>query len=477
VNAYPGVFVRPRRSRDRARVSGTTWILSLGLALALGLFAGSRPVLAAASVIGIAFAAVVLANITAGLMVFTVVTFLESLPTIQGGPSLAKLFGLFLVAGWAVALVYDTPGSRSSRDFVRFSPALVCSLVLFLAWVVFSFLWAENVGIAQGAFFRYALNFTLFPIVFAAIREQRHVVWLYAVFVAGGLITSAVGALAPQAAGNVGERLGGAGVNPNELGGLAATAAVMAAVLACTRGLSVPARITALVASFLSAISLIMTETRGAVVGLAAAMVAAPFLAGRGRRLAAAGAVTVLALGLVFWLSAFAPQNAVKRITDFGPSGSGRSDLWTIGLRMVEDKPVTGVGAGNFPVSSVHYLLEPGTIVRDEFIVDVPKETHNIFLQVLSELGVVGLALFLAIVAYCMASALDAARAFARARAHVMEMLSRGIVLGLVALLIASAFTTELYSKQLYLLLATGPALRAMARRRETEARAVDTRL
>jgi len=69
------------------------------------------------------------------------------------------------------------------------------------------------------------------------------------------------------------------------------------------------------------------------------------------------------------------------------------------------------------------------------------------------------------------------ARAFARAGAHVMEMLSRGTVLGLVALLVASAFTTELYSKQLYLLLATGPALRAMARWRETEALAVDTRL
>jgi O-antigen ligase len=144
---------------------------------------------------------------------------------------------------------------------------------------------------------------------------------------------------------------------------------------------------------------------------------------------------------------------------------------------MVEHKPATGVGAGNFPVSSVHYLLEPGTIVRDDFIVDVPKETHNIFLQVLSELGIVGLVLFLAIVGYCMASALDAARAFARASAHVMEMLSRGIVLGLVALLVASAFTTELYSKQLYLLLATGPALRAMARRREREVLAADAGL
>jgi O-antigen ligase len=464
VNASPAAFARPRR-RD-ARISGRAWILALGIALVLGLAAGANAGLPAPAVVGVALVAVVLANLTAGLMVFVVIAFLESLSTVQGGPSLAKLFGLFLVVGWAVAVAFGRPGEHSSRDFVSSAPALVWPLMLFLAWVVFSFLWAEDAGVAQETFLRYALNFGLFPIVFAAIREQRHVVWLYAVFVAGGLITSAVGVLSPRAAGgNVGERLGGVGVNPNELGGLAATAAVMAAVLTCNRGLSAPARVTALVASFLSAISMIMTETRGAVVGLAAAMVAAPLLAGPRRRLAAMGVVSVALLSLVLWLSAFAPRSAVDRLTHFGSSGTGRSDLWTIGLRMVDDKPVTGVGAGNFPVSSIHYLIQPGAIVRDEFIVDVPKETHNIYLQVLAELGIVGLALFLAIVAYCIASALRAARAFRRAGAEAMELMARGIILALIALLGASAFTTELYSKQLYLLLAVGPALLAIARR------------
>ena len=52
---------------------------------------------------------------------------------------------------------------------------------------------------------------------------------------------------------------------------------------------------------------------------------------------------------------------------------------------MVQDKPVAGVGAGNFPVSSIHYLLRPGKTQRDEIIVDKQKVAHNIYLTVLSE--------------------------------------------------------------------------------------------
>jgi hypothetical protein len=40
----------------------------------------------------------------------------------------------------------------------------------------------------------------------------------------------------------------------------------------------------------------------------------------------------------------------------------------------------------------------------------------------------------------------------------------------MIALLVASAFTTEVYSKQLYILLATGPALLGIARRRQADA-------
>ena len=94
-----------------------------------------------------------------------------------------------------------------------------------------------------------------------------------------------------------------------------------------------------------------------------------------------------------------------------------------------------------------------------------PKVTHNIYLQVLAELGVIGLGLFLTIIAMCLICAIRAARRFARAGERKLDLLARGLFIGLTALVVADFFSSEVYSKQLYLLLATGPALFAIAGR------------
>ncbi len=58
--------------------------------------------------------------------------------------------------------------------------------------------------------------------------------------------------------------------------------------------------------------------------------------------------------------------------------------------RSVEANPAEGLGAGNFAVSSKHYLLEPGALARSDEIIDEPKVAHNSYLGVLAELGMVG---------------------------------------------------------------------------------------
>ena len=91
----------------------------MGMAACFGLVAGVAPLLAIALIVGLATLALLLANVTAGVVIFTVVAFLESLPTIPGAPSIAKLVGLFLVAGWLGAVVFRRldDGQTSSRGF------------------------------------------------------------------------------------------------------------------------------------------------------------------------------------------------------------------------------------------------------------------------------------------------------------------------------------------------------------------------
>jgi O-antigen ligase len=171
-------------------------------------------------------------------------------------------------------------------------------------------------------------------------------------------------------------------------------------------------------------------------------------------------AVTVGYFGL------YAPTAARERVTTF-EGGTGRTDIWTVGWRMVQANPVLGVGAGNFQVASVHYLIEPGVLLRDDLILDNPKVAHNIYLQELAELGIVGGSLFLMIIVMSLACALKAARRFEELGDRDSEVLARGVFVALCGILTAQFFASEVFSKQLWLLLGLAPAMLGIANRQQ----------
>jgi putative inorganic carbon (hco3(-)) transporter len=275
-----------------------------------------------------------------------------------------------------------------------------------------------------------------------------------------------VGLIDPSGDPRLAGRLGGAGVHPNQLGSYLIVAIVFAATFFGTRRWQPIARAAALTAACVATVSLFMTLSRGALVGLAAALLVALFAVGRGRRAAALVLAVVAIVGTGAWYTMLAPADAVDRLTHpERAGGSGRNELWQVGWRMANDHPIQGVGAGNYPISSVHYLLRPGSTQRDDFIVVKQEPVHNIYLAVLSELGIIGLVLFLSILASCLRCTLLAARSFARQGDVTMELLARALFISLAGLLAADFFSSALYSKQLWLLLAAAPALLAVAER------------
>jgi O-antigen ligase len=209
-------------------------------------------------------------------------------------------------------------------------------------------------------------------------------------------------------------------------------------------------------------LALFLTVSRGGLVALAAVLIAGVAVAGNARKTAAL-VVAVAVLGATFYFVALAPPEARDRIVT-SDGGTGREDIWKVGWRMVEANPVVGVGAGNFATSSVHYLLEPGVILRPDFIVDDPKVAHNTYLEVLAELGVVGLALFLIVLGYSLVTALRAARTFQRVGDRELDIVARAVFVALVGLLTAAFFGSREFSNQLWLLLSLGPALQGVAR-------------
>jgi O-antigen ligase len=215
------------------------------------------------------------------------------------------------------------------------------------------------------------------------------------------------------------------------------------------------------------------TFSRGGLISLGVVLLVGCVYAGRARPAFVALVVAVTLIGAVFLGND--ASGAVQRLTS--TNTSGRSDIWKIGLRMVRANPVVGVGSGNYTVAERHYLLTaPGAIQRGDLIVTTPLPAHNIYLHVLAEMGIVGLALFLSILWLSIRSAVKAVGIFRDTGQRSLEILGRSLVVALAGILAADFFVSDQYSKQLWLLLAMGPALLAIARRSGSSAPAVADR-
>jgi O-antigen ligase len=427
-----------------------------GSAVLVGALAGYEPRLALGLAIGLVFVAVTLTNLTAGVCVFAVLTFIdEAVPS--GGLPLTRLLGMLLILSWLAAVTVGE--SRGRRLFE--SNGLLFLILLFLFWVTLSALWAADSGEAVAAATRYAPNALLFLVVYAAVRTRTQAMWIIGALLAGALIAAALGVVSPVA-GEVEGRLSGAFGNANETGAALAVGVALAAGLAVALRGHPALQLATAIGVPLCMLALFLTVSRGGIVALAAILVAGVFVAGprRGAVLAAAALGAVMA---VVYFGAFAGEQAREHLFQ-SDGGTGRTDIWKVGWRMVEANPALGVGAGNFQNSSVHYLLEPGAIERADFIVDDPKVAHNTYLGVLAELGVVGLALFLAIIGASIAALWKAAQTFGAGGDREMDLLSRAVLIALIGFLTAAFFGSREVSNQLWLLLALGPALLGLAR-------------
>lgn len=98
--------------------------------------------------------------------------------------------------------------------------------------------------------------------------------------------------------------------------------------------------------------------------------------------------------------------NRVRSIVDFGEtSNSARLEIWSATLRSIADRPLLGVGVGNFPTVLDQHII----------LAKAGSSAHNLWLHVAAEIGLAGLAAFLWI---WYAAYRSAVRIFASASAH-----------------------------------------------------------
>lgn len=459
------------RLPEARQVAGACLLL---LAVAIGALAGLDPKFAIAAALGLAFVTVAIAELPAGVAIFGLIAYLELAPAV-GGPllSFSKLAGLTLAISW-LAVVAGDPG-RDRLIFAR-QPALIGIALLFVTWALISMAWAEDVGEATNSAQRYALNVLLIPIVYTALSKPKHVRWLTTALVVGAAAAAAYGLSAVPSAAEAAEsataagdlnRIAGTIGDPNLLASVLIVGMILALALTLDVKRAAPGRILFLGAAALCFVAIVATVSRGGIIAMGAALIAMVVFGGRrrGRALVLALVFATFAVG---YFSTFATDTQVQRL-ETADGGSGRTDIWKVGWRMVEANPGHGVGAGNFNVASIHYLLvEPGAVARSGFIVDQPAVAHNVYLEILAELGIPGLTMFLLIALIAVAAAVRAANVFASCGEDGLELIARAVAISLCSILAADFFLAAEYGKLLWLLIGLGPALLGVARRLES---------
>jgi O-antigen ligase len=457
------------------RLPSVDWRLPFavaGVSILVGLLAGINPELAIAASLAIGFALIVIADLAVGLALFTTLSLLE---VFQAGSllSVGKIGGVFLALAW-LARVVTRQDSKS--DFLAVHPGMTAVISAFLGWTLLSAVWAESPSLVIGSFGRYLLNAILFLIVFTAVRTRRQAVMVAAAFVIGGLATSVYGLATGPGGPTVTSdaRLAGSGVEQGELAAVLIAGIALSAGVAGNLRRNPGLRLATVGAGALCLLGLFLTVSRGGLLGLGLALIAALFFSGRWRTRVAV-VVALIAVTTVYYFAALAPQASRDRITQTTSGQTrlqeGRTTLWKVAERMAKANLIKGVGAGNFRVVSVHYLLEPGALARSDQIISQPLVAHNTFLEILAEEGIVGLSLFVSIVLFSLVCTFRATKEFVRKRDVRGEVLARTLLIGLVGVIVADTFLSQEYNKQLWLLLALGPALLSVARtERMTEA-------
>jgi O-antigen ligase len=431
------------------------------LGMVLGAVAVLSPVAAIAFVVGAVYAVIAFSNLAAGVVVFILLSFLERLPGFHGSNVTAiKGAAAILLLAWLAEIA----ASRGRVPLLpREHPVIAYGAVALILVAAASVLWATDETTAQSSALRLAQGPLVLAIIFSGLREPRHLRWALGAYVAGAVVTASMGFFWTRSdTADLGRLSGGIG-DPNELAA-ALLPAIPVALFAMATVRSLFVRWALVVCVLLSTAAIFMTGSRGGLIGMAVMFTAAFALAGPLRQQVLAGGLAVIAVAFTYY-TLFAPPEVLGRITSFtAEGGSGRTDIWSIALQMFRDHPVFGIGAGNFPILEPSYALVSINLPSVQVVFDDPHVVHNTYLHVLVELGIVGLACFGVFVVGVLAEGVRALSRFKRSGDRETEILARGLVIGVLAMLAAFTFLTAQFEKELWLLLGMTLALANLGR-------------
>jgi O-antigen ligase len=194
-----------------------------------------------------------------------------------------------------------------------------------------------------------------------------------------------------------------------------------------------------LLAIALMLIGMVKTGSRGGFLGLISI---GALIIMRGSAQARKYLLLTTAVGVILFVTAAPPAYWERINTIFNPEEdynltekAGRWQVWETGLRMIAERPLTGVGISCFPIAHGQYTGSKLHI-----------SPHNSFLQVAAELGIAGLALFIAIILTSLKTARRIYRLAREGHCANLLWLASAVEVSFTGFIISGSFLTHAYS-------------------------------
>jgi probable O-glycosylation ligase (exosortase A-associated) len=392
--------------------------------------------------------------------ILTAVGRVHQLFPVVGALRPAILTGLLAMALY----LFDRQDERQPRRVLLPTTKLVLT---FLLWTIASTAGAIVLGNSFDVVFGNLLKTVLMCLVLVgSVRGLRDVERLTMVY----LVAATIYAIVVVARFDLGEgsdwRLGRLYYyDANDLATYLVTAMPLGVYFLLT-GRRAVGRVLAAGALAILTVAFVRTGSRGGFIALIAVIV---FIMLRysaislGRRLSAAVLVTLILLGTAssrYWeqMTTIASDADYNRTEE-----TGRLQIWGRGMGYMLQHPLLGVGPGNF--QTAEGTLSP-LAERQQFGVGVRwNAAHNTYIQVGAETGVIGLLLFLAMIASALV-ALSRSRGRGPDRADSREkqtQLAQVLTASLIGFVVGAFFLSLAYTEMLYTLIALAVGLQKVA--------------
>jgi O-antigen ligase len=300
------------------------------------------------------------------------------------GTASRLLGGLALAAGVLVAI-----RRRSVRP-----PNLALALAgVFVVWVAATWIWTLAPAATAARAWTFAQLFAMAWLIWDQCRSAGRPAQLMEAYVFGAAVAAAATLVRyAQNHQTYYRRYAAAGFDPNDLALTLALSIPFSLYLALGGRGAKRWLVRAAVLPVIPAI--LLTASRAALVAASLAFLFVIFTwreSDRAQRIAGVVLLGLLLLGAFRLAPAASRERLASLPTELGQGTlHNRTRIWKAGLRALKSHPVRGVGAGAYPEAVRPWLGRPA-LAGYEYV------AHNTFLSVLVECGLIGLALFAAL--------------------------------------------------------------------------------